>query len=55
MFRVSGTIHLLGDLRLNRANTTIAGQTAPATVFALPIIRSASMPTTLLSASCASG
>jgi len=29
VFRVSGTIHLLADLRLNRVNTTIAGQTAP--------------------------
>ncbi|UOG74618.1 T9SS type A sorting domain-containing protein [Hymenobacter tibetensis] len=29
VFRVSGTIHLLSDLRLSRANTTIAGQTAP--------------------------
>jgi hypothetical protein len=29
VFRVSGTIHLYAALTLNRANTTIAGQTAP--------------------------
>ena len=29
VFRVSGTIHLLSNLSLSRANTTIAGQTAP--------------------------
>ncbi|MBD2714487.1 T9SS type A sorting domain-containing protein [Microvirga sp. STR05] len=29
VFRVSGTIHLLSELRVTRANTTIAGQTAP--------------------------
>lgn len=29
VFRVSGTIHLYAALSLNRANTTIAGQTAP--------------------------
>jgi hypothetical protein len=29
VFRVSGTIRLAGPLSLNRANTTIAGQTAP--------------------------
>ena len=29
VFRVSGTIHLYAPLSLNRANTTIAGQTAP--------------------------
>ena len=29
IFRVSGTIRLAGPLSLNRANTTIAGQTAP--------------------------
>jgi hypothetical protein len=29
VFRVAGTIHLLSPLTFNRANTTIAGQTAP--------------------------
>ena len=29
VFRISGTIHLYAPLTLNRANTTIAGQTAP--------------------------
>ncbi|OUJ75880.1 T9SS type A sorting domain-containing protein [Hymenobacter crusticola] len=29
VFRVSGTIHLLSPLSFNRANTTVAGQTAP--------------------------
>jgi hypothetical protein len=29
VFRISGTIRLLGPLSINRANTTIAGQTAP--------------------------
>lgn len=29
VFRVSGTIHLLSELRVTRANTTVAGQTAP--------------------------
>ena len=29
VFRVSGTIHLLSPLSFNKANTTVAGQTAP--------------------------
>ena len=29
VFRISGTIHLTSTLSLTRANTTIAGQTAP--------------------------
>ena len=29
VFRVSGTIHLLSPLEIKRANTTVAGQTAP--------------------------
>ena len=37
VFRVAGTIKIDSDLNINHPDITVAGQTAPVTVFALPV------------------